>query len=147
MDGSDTARGRLTIWHDLVWYEHGLLRVGCHPCSPGKFGQKVPDAVTASGVEAFYAADCMSAMWVRYVRIACPPGGFCHISGLCPGQGSFDRGQVEKLDPAQRSPICPANNGAIRRDCGSSLVLLGSPPASERGSESIWKPLKTSQNL
>ena len=48
VDGSHTARGRLSIRLDLIRDEHSLLSGGRQACLPGKFGNEVPNAVMPS---------------------------------------------------------------------------------------------------
>ena len=50
MDGSDAARGRLTIRHDLIKDKRGLF-CACRKASlPGKFGNEISDSVMSTGV-------------------------------------------------------------------------------------------------
>ena len=50
VNGSHTARGRLTILLDLIGDEHGLLSGGRQACLPGKFGNEVSNAIMSSCV-------------------------------------------------------------------------------------------------
>ena len=50
VDGSDAARGRLCVGHDLVRDEHGLFRGGGEASLAGKLRQQIPAAIMSSGV-------------------------------------------------------------------------------------------------
>ena len=97
MDGSDTARGRLSILLYLVRNEHGLFSGGCQACLPGKFGYEVSDAVMSSCVKAFGATCSMSAIGVENVLASLTPrGGAAALlsRSLGPGIPAAGSGQV-----------------------------------------------------
>ena len=85
VNGSDAAQGRLTVGHDLVWGEHGLLSGGGEACLPGKFGNEVPDAIMSSCVQAFGAACSMASIWVKNAGALFAPRG--DASNVVPGAG------------------------------------------------------------
>ena len=88
LDGSDTARGRLSILLDWIRDEHGLLSGGCQACLPGKFGYKISDAVMPAGVEAFGATSGMPSIGVENVGASLAPRGGCgHIVAPSPEPG------------------------------------------------------------
>ena len=87
VDGSDTARGRLAISHDLIWNKHGLFCGGCEASLPGKFGDQVANSIMSAIIETFGAACGMPSKGIQDLRalFAHRGGGFCRISVLCPG--------------------------------------------------------------
>ena len=75
VDGSYTARGRLSILLYLVGDKHGLLSGGCQACLPGKFGYEVSDAVMPAGVESFGATCGMPPVGIENVGASLAPRG------------------------------------------------------------------------
>ena len=82
MDGSDTARGRLSILLDLIRDKHCLFSGGRQACLPGKFGNEVPYAVMPACVKTFSATRGMSAVGIKDVA-----GGFDRTAVLPQGLG------------------------------------------------------------
>ena len=77
VDGSDTARGRLSILLNLIRNEHGLLSSGRQACLPGKFGYEVSNAIMSACVKAFCATRSMSAVRIKDVLASLAPRGGC----------------------------------------------------------------------
>ena len=90
VDGSDTARGRLSIRLNLIRDEHGLLSGGSQACLPGKFGNEIPDAVMSASVQAFGATCSMSAIRIENVLAALSPRGGAATLLSRPGGGEAE---------------------------------------------------------
>ena len=88
VNGSHTAPSSLTIWHDLVWDEHGLLDGGGEASLPGKFGNEIPNAIVCSSVQPLGAAGSTAAMRVKDGCALFAPGGVLPPVGVCPRQGN-----------------------------------------------------------
>ena len=90
VDGSNVARGRLAIRHDLVWDEHGLCCGGGKAGLPGKFGQEIPDAIMPRSwcVDLWRSTLRVGHEGLAGVCIACPPGRFGRIVSCARGRVS-----------------------------------------------------------
>ena len=67
VDGTHTARGRLSILLELIWDEHGLFRCGCESCLPGKFGDEISNAIMSASVKPLGATRRVSSVGVENV--------------------------------------------------------------------------------
>ena len=95
MDGSDAARGRLSILLDLIRDEHSLLSGGRQASLPGKFGNEVPYAVMPVCVKTF-GRMC----WQRL-----PPGGVRPHCCPAPGAGNPNRWLRPSLKTGSRRVV------------------------------------------
>ena len=131
MDRSNTARGRLAIFLDLVRDEHGLFSGGSQASLPGKFRNQVPDPVMSAGVDSLGTARSMPAVWVQDVWASLAPrGGATTLLSRARGQGSPGVGSylVGRQDRGGWFQTCRASNEATPHAHDSFPGRAGASP-------------------